>query len=217
MKVKNIKGIILLTVLLVASVTSYAAENLLAVADVAKKESLHKKNTVLPPLFSQKYEYHRVCGCCEKDVQCDMMQKAIRWRDGNSYDSITKWKMKWDYGYNYDSTYCYADSFRIKLDIIIQIPRWICLDNSASQSLRDKWGVYIEKLISHESAHCDLARQAVEEINREVSQLPPARSCGELDHKVQTVCQERMKKLDQDQQSYDEATGHGFAGSPSFP
>ncbi len=208
---------ILLTLFLAASATSYAAESRAVVADVANKQSFHQKNTILSPLVSDIYEYHNICGCCEKDVQCDMMQKAIRWKDGNAYDSLTRWKMKWGYGYNHDSNYCYADSFRITLDIVIQIPRWVCMGNSAPQSLRDKWDVYIEDLISHENGHRALAKQAAEEITRAVSQMPPTRSCKELDRKVQTLCQERMKELDQEQQSYDEATGHGFAGRPSFP
>jgi predicted secreted Zn-dependent protease len=91
------------------------------------------------------------------------------------------------------------------------------MGNSAPQPLRDKWDIYIEKFILHENGHRDLAKQVAEEINRAVSQMPPARSCEELDRKVQTVCQERMKKLDQEQQSYDEVTGHGFAGRSSFP
>ncbi len=125
------RGIILLVLFLVASTTAYATGVRAVIADVGIKESLQKKNSVLTPLISEKYEYHHVCGCCEKDVQCDMMQKAIRWKDGNAYDSLTKWKVKWDYGYNHESTYCYADSFRITLDIIIQIPRWVCMGNSA--------------------------------------------------------------------------------------
>ncbi len=100
------KGIIILTLFFVASATQYAAESRAVVADVANKESLHQKNTILLPLVSETYEYHNVCGCCEKDVQCDLMQKAIWWKDGNAYDSLTKWKMKWDYGYNHESTYC---------------------------------------------------------------------------------------------------------------
>ncbi len=59
------------------------------------------------------------------------------------------------------------------------------MGNSAPQSLRDKWDVYIGNLISHENGHRDLARQAVKEINRAVWQMPPARTCGELDRKVQ--------------------------------
>ncbi len=173
-----------------------------------------KKNNVLSPLHTEKYEYYEVCGCCEKDLQCEMSDKAIRWKDGNRYDSVTNWKVKWDYDYNRGPETCFADSFRVNIDIIFHLPKWVC--SHAPQSLLDRWDNYIKKLISHENEHRDLALGAAADLTRTVAELPPVRTCAELDRKINDLCHERMQKLDEDQKAYDETTSHGFK-ELSFP
>jgi predicted secreted Zn-dependent protease len=181
-----------------------------------EKEDFQRRNGVLPPLVSERYEYHDVCGCCEKDIQCDMLDKALRWKDGNDYDSITDWKITWDNKHKRGPDYCAADSFRVIVDIVIQLPRWVC-SGSAPQSLKDRWDSFIKKLIAHENVHKDLARKAADDLTSAVAGMPPARTCKELDREVDTLCNARLKKLDEEQVHFDETSGHGFSDRPSFP
>lgn len=213
----KVKKLIVVILLITASQARLApGQDEAGGASTGKEPGVRKHHSVLPPLISEKKEYHDVCGCCAKDIQCDMVEKAIRWKDGNGYDSITKWKASWDYGHDRDNEFCYADSFKVTLDITIELPRWVC-EGNAPQTLKDKWAVFIKNLVSHENSHRDIARQAAEEVTLAVSRLPDIRTCSELDREVQSLVQRRMKKLDADQQDYDQATGHGFADRPSFP
>lgn len=175
-----------------------------------------RKNRVLPPLHTEKYEYYDVCGCCEKDLQCEMMDKAIRWKDGNQYDAITKWKVKWDYAYTRDDRACFTDSFRVDIEIIFHLPKWVC-DGHAPQALTAKWDSYIKNLTLHEKGHRDKALKAAEDFTRAVAEMAPAGSCSELDRKVQKLCSERMEQLDEEQQEYDTATQNGHVHGISFP
>jgi predicted secreted Zn-dependent protease len=181
-----------------------------------EKEDSRLKNGVLPPLVSERYEYHDVCGCCEKDIQCDMLDKALRWKDGNDYDSITNWKVTWDNKYKRGSGYCAADSFRVNVDIVIQLPRWVCAGN-APQSLKDKWDSFIKKLIAHENVHKDLAKKAADDMTSAVAGMSAARTCKELDREVDAVSLARLKKLDEEQANFDDKSSHGFGDRPSFP
>lgn|SRR5574337_785858 len=175
-----------------------------------------KRNHVLPPVSTEKYEYHEVCGCCEKDLQCEMMDKAIRWKDGSTYDSITKWRMKWDYAYDRDAHACRTDSFRVSADITIQLPKWVCAGH-APPALTKKWENYIANLSMHEKGHRDKVLKAAAELTRAVAEMSPAANCSELDRRVQRLCSERMKQLDDEQEAYDAATEHGHVRDVAFP
>ncbi len=177
---------------------------------------LERRNHVLSPLLTERYEYYEVCGCCEKDLQCEMTEKAIRWKDGNKYDAITRWKVKWDYDYSRDDDACAADSFRVEVEIAFHLPKWVC-DGNAPRPLAEKWESYIRNLTAHERGHRDKTVKAAEDFTRAVADLALAADCSELDRKIRELCRERMTRLDEEQEEYDAATGHGFVQGVSFP
>jgi predicted secreted Zn-dependent protease len=185
-------------------------------AEPDKTQKNERKNSVFPPSHTETYQYYEVCGCCEKDLQCEMMDKAIRWKDGSKYDSITKWKAKWDYDYSSDNHSCFTNSFRITMEIIFHFPKWVC-EGHAPPSLTQKWEHYIGNLTVHEKGHRDKALKAAEEITTAVSEMAPASTCAELDMKVQRLCRERMKQLDEEQAEYDAVTDHGRVVGVAFP
>ncbi len=171
---------------------------------------------VKDPQVTERYDYYEVCGCCEKDVQCDMSAKAPGWRDGNKYDSITKWKVRWDYDHSSAGNACATDSFRLSMEITYQFPKWVC-SGQASQALAERWEKYIRNLTLHEKGHREKALKAAEEITKAVAEMPSASSCAELDRKVQRLCRDRLKQLDEEQAEYDESTDHGQVTGITFP
>lgn len=206
----------LFILLMTVAVTAFAEDNRTVAANLEKDLSLPKKNIILPPLITEKYEYHEICGCSEKDLHCDLTQKAIRCDDGKKYDSVTKWKVTWDYDYNRSAQTCFADSFRLMVDIIVHLPKWVSMGD-APQFLVDKWDSYIANLTLHENGHRDRVLDAATELVQAVAELPPARTCADLDRKVQTLCRVRMQKLVEEQKEYDTITKHGHAQGVSFP
>jgi len=188
-------------------------------ADAAQSDARvpsEKVNVVMPPVVNEKYEYYEVCGCCEKDLHCDLKDKCIKWSDGNKYDSVTNWKVTWDYGVKRSPRQCTVDSFTVTVDVVFHLPKW-ARPGDAPPSLVEKWDNYTEKLIVHEKGHRDRAVDAATELTRAIAELPPASTCSDIDRAVHKLCHARMDRLLEDQETYDEVTKHGYTQGAAFP
>jgi len=173
-------------------------------------------SSVEPPVVNEKYEYYEVCGICEKDLQCDLKQKCITWNDGRKYDSVTNWNLKWNYGHTSESDSCRADTFTVTVDVVYKLPKWTPSQAAPSQ-LVDKWNNFTKNLMTHEKGHRDLAVAAAQELTRAVAELPPARTCADLDKEIQALSREKMKSLNENEQEYDVTTDHGRKQGAVFP
>ncbi len=174
------------------------------------------RNTVLEPVQNQRYEYYEICGCSEKDLQCDLSVKAIRCDDGKKYDSVTNWKITWKYSYHRAANSCATTAFTAIVDITFRLPNW-ARDSKATQQLSDKWDRYIQNILVHEQGHRDRAIAAAVELTRSIADLPPARTCSGLDREVDRIARGRLAKLLEEQTEYDKATNHGRSQGVFFP
>jgi predicted secreted Zn-dependent protease len=130
---------------------------------------------------------------------------------------VTNWKVKWDYSHSQAAPEtCTAESFVVTVDIIYRLPKWV-RTGEVSQTLVEKWDRYMENLMMHEKGHRDRAVAAAEELTRMIAELPPARTCAELDRVVNTLCRTRLDKLIEDQKTYDADTCHGVLQGAEFP
>jgi predicted secreted Zn-dependent protease len=176
----------------------------------------NKKDHVASPVINEKTEYYEVCGSCEKDVQSELQEKCIKLANGEKYDSITNWKVKWDYSHSRDSETCTAESFVVTVDIVYRLPKFV-RKGEVSQTLVEKWDRYMENLLMHEKGHRDRAVASAKELTRLVAELPPARTCAELDRLVNTLCRTRLDKLIEVQKIYDADTCHGVLQAAEIP
>jgi predicted secreted Zn-dependent protease len=87
----------------------------------------------------------------------------------------------------------------------------------APQFLVAKWDSYLKNLILHEKGHRDRVLDAAGELTGAVAELPPARSCSDLDHQLRTLSRTRLQTLIEEQDKYDAITGHGHAQGVLFP
>ncbi len=210
------KGICALFLLITIAGAVSAGEQGIDVADARKISLAPTGNSTVPPVIREKYKYYEVCGCCEKDLQGDLKEKCIRWIDGKKYDSVTNWKLKWDYGHHEASGTCALDAFTVTVDITFHVPKWARTDD-APHPLVEKWSRYLENLMTHEKGHRDRTVDAANDLTRAVAALPPARTCSELDREVKILAHARANKLLQDQKDYDAATNHGARQGAVFP
>ncbi len=211
----KMRSVLVLSILIVTTAVSFAAEKSLEVA-YQEKEPLPIKNTVIPPLVNEKYEYYEVCGCSEDELHCDLKKKCITGNNGKKFDSVTTWDVKWDYDHDSDLGTCAADSFRITVDIRYRYPKWT-RPEEAPRPLVEKWNSYLQNLILHENGHRDMVVEATTELTRAVAGLAPPATCAELDTRVRSLCREWMDKLNEDQKEYDAATKHGATQGAVFP
>ena len=201
-------------VIVFLSVTAIAGEN--GASSEKTVNGDYKKNEVLPPVHTERYEYYEVCGCSEKDLHCDLTDKAIKCKDGKKYDSVTNWKVTWDYDYNRGGDACSTAAYKVTVAVIFRLPKWVS-SRDASQQLVDKWNNYMKSLLLHEIGHRDRAVDAADELSRLIADLPPARTCSELDREVDRISRSRLNILIADQEEYDTATSHGHAQGVTFP
>ena len=204
-----IRATYLFFLLMTVAVASGASETI-------PESTNYNKNHLVPPVVNEKTEYYEVCGGCEKDVQSELREKCIKLANGEKYDSITNWKVKWDYSHSRAPETCTAESFVVTVDIVYRLPKWV-RTGEVSQTLVEKWDRYMENLMMHEKGHRDRAVASAEELTRLVAELPPARTCAELDRVVNTLCRTRLDKLIEVQKKYDTDTCHGVLQGAEFP
>ena len=174
------------------------------------------KNRVLAPRLIENFEFYEVCGSCEKDLQCDLTKKAIKCSDGKKYDSVTDWKLTWDYGYNRTRRACLVESFKLTVEITTRLPKWTT-PTDAPGGLIEKWNSYLTSLRMHEKGHRDRTVEAADEITKAVADLPAADTCADLDRNVRGLIRIHKEKLILEQKAYDSATNHGHTEGVSFP
>jgi predicted secreted Zn-dependent protease len=214
--VKIPEGLVVCFIFVMVAATALAGDDTVIVASVEKNLPLQKKIVALAPLVTERYEYYDIHGSCENDLLRELKQKGIAWGDGKKYESVTSWHVKWNYGYTADAQTCSADSYQVTVDIVFRYPKWTPMEN-APRSLADKWDNYMKHLIVHENEHRDMALAAAAELSHAVSEIPPAKTCTELDRVVRNLSRARMNKLNDDERHYDEATNHGATQGAIFP
>ncbi len=202
--------------LLAVSSVALAAQGSNESAYADKSTVFEQKDGIFPPVVKEKYEYYKVCGICEKDLDCDLKEKCITFTDGKKYDSITIWKINWDYGYNNTANTCKADTFTVNVEVTFRLPKWAPTDK-APQALVDKWDTFVRNLLTHEKGHRDLAVEAAAKLARSVAELPPMETCADLDKNVRALGRERMKELKEEEKRYDVTTNHGRTQGAFFP
>ena len=154
-------------------------------------------------------EYYVITGNSEKDLQQAMRENGVRLKDGNVYDSFTRWDLQWDYDYDRSFRNCSANAFAVTAQVTIRYPKWAKSDD-APPSLVAKWEAYLRNLILHESVHRDMVLKAAADLSPAVANLAPADTCDALDRNIQTLVRMRMQRLREDGAVYDRATGHGL-------
>ena len=210
------KEIFFSLLLMSAAAAAYAGEGSVDVANVDKNIGRRIASSAVAPVVTEKYEYYDVCGCNEKELQCDIKKKCIQWSDGKKYDAVTTWEMKWDHGYDRDSQACAVDSFKVTVEILFRYPRWVRTRETSPQ-LVEKCDRYMKNLMTHESGHRDLAVEAAAKLSSAVAALTPPSTCVELDRRVRALYRARMAKLNEDQKAYDATTNHGVTQGALFP
>jgi predicted secreted Zn-dependent protease len=196
--------------------SSFASADRVYVAKIDQDRPSKGYSGLVPPLVKETYEYYEIKGNHEQELSCQITQNGCTWKDGKKYASVTSWNVTWNYGYRRVPQGCSTDSFTTTVEITFRYPKWVRPED-APQPLVDAWDTYMEKLIIHENGHRDMAVQAAADLTRDVSELPAAPSCVELDRKVRELGRERIANLNVLEKEYDATTSHGTTQGAIFP
>lgn len=198
------------------STAAHAGEERTAVAYNKNEHSLQKKTRTVKPIVTEKTEYYYISGLSEKELRLQMCEKGCGWEDGKKYDSVTSWRIKWNYDRERTPDACSARDFQPTIEILYRYPNWDRPDGAPRQ-LVEKWDAYFQNLVAHETGHRDIVVAASERMIREIHALPPAATCEDLDLQVRNVSRSHIKELRAEEREYDESTCHGVRQGAVFP
>jgi len=168
------------------------------------------------PRVRETYVTYNVHGTSIPELRAGLSRNGVRMNNGDIYDALTSWNVKWEYDYDRSLDGCSVDDFRTVVDVTIRYPRWVSNDN-APAPLADAWDAYLRNLIQHEQVHRDIAVAAADRLIRAATALPLATTCADLDRAVNALGRSFMKQLTLDQQAYDAETNHGVMQGAVLP
>jgi predicted secreted Zn-dependent protease len=211
-----LKKAIVISLVYLTALPAFADDGRIDIASVDRDIYRHQERVVLAPAVREKHELYEITGYGEKELRDQMTRQGTAWSDGKKYDSVTSWRVTWDYEHERSVQSCSAEAFQATAEITIRYPQWVRTE-AAPQELKDKWDGYLANLMEHEKGHRDMVVEAVEDLTHAVALLPAAPTCAELDRLVRSLCHERMAKLNDDAKGYDAATLHGAEQGAVFP
>jgi predicted secreted Zn-dependent protease len=168
------------------------------------------------PKVQTKYEYYEVGGESAEDVRHMMNRRGVRWKDGKTYDAVTRWHVRWTYRYERTDGRCRVSEVTTYVDVVIRLPLWNAGDD-ISPALRNRWDAYFSALHRHELGHRRFGIDAAEEIEEAISRLDPQLDCADLEAVANELGKRILERYRREEIAYDRNTRHGYTQGAVFP
>lgn len=167
------------------------------------------------PSISIKRSFYSISGRSSYDLR-GQMNKAGPGADGitGGY-ARTKWDVRWRYGLTQIPGGCRINNATTSAHVTYIMPRW---KNPAdgTPELREKWDRFTKVLQTHEDGHKEHGIHAAQEIEAEIAQLRPLRSCSDMQRAVNTTANSILEKYRKKDLYYDIITIHGATQGAVF-
>ena len=166
--------------------------------------------------ITEEHEYYDVSGTTPEEIRHHMTKNGTKWDDGQTYDAVTTWDIRYRYDTTREGGGCYVTSAKTKIGIIFRYPRFTPQPETP-ESVLNRWNTYMNNLQLHEIGHRDLAVDAAHEISESLSAMGSFTTCREADKAVAAVAKEKLGRMKQSQKDYDATTRHGATQGAVFP
>jgi predicted secreted Zn-dependent protease len=157
--------------------------------------------------------YYALTGAAVEEIHADLARKRP-WKQ--EVDGFTGWKIDWSYRTEAADSECRLQSFEVKTEITITVPRWIP-PAEADEGTKRSWATYINGLLAHEEGHKRIALAASNEVRRRLQQLTSATTCDALAARIKRDATEAVEEFKRREKAYDERTDHGRKDGTGFP
>jgi len=167
------------------------------------------------PSISVKHSIYSISGRTSHDLR-SQMSKAGPGADGiMGGDARTIWDVKWRYGVRQTPGGCRIQNVTTSVHVTYIMPRW---KNPAdgSAELREKWAKFVKALQTHEDGHKEHGIHAAQEIEAEIAQLRPSRSCNDVERAANSTGVSILEKYRKKDLYYDILTIHGSTQGAVF-
>ena len=155
--------------------------------------------------LSVRTNYYAVTGATVQEIRSDIARKRP-WKQ--EVDGFTAWKIDWFYRTEATDSECRLQSFEVKTDVTVTVPRWTPPADVDPETKRS-WTTYINGLLAHEDGHKRIALAAATEVRNRLQRLNSAASCDALDAHVKHEATHAIDEFKKREKTYDERTEHG--------
>jgi predicted secreted Zn-dependent protease len=148
---------------------------------------------------------YEVSGATISEIRADLVRKRP-WK--TELDGYTAWKIDWSYRTDPTASACRLQSFEVRTEITITIPRWTPPPDANPQT-KANWFTYIKGLLAHEDGHKRMALAAANEVRSRLKRLDSAATCGELEALIKREADKAVEEFKRREKLYDERSDHG--------
>ena len=171
---------------------------------------------VSAPVVDVKVDYYWVSGRTASEIRNDLNRKTPIRQDGKKYDAHTDWFVKWNFWWNESSGLCTIKKVETRVDVQYVLPK-LNRSGSIPSSLKQKWETYKKAFLHHENGHKDMGVRAAREIEKEIRNMAPRRTCKQLEIDANRLGDKIVKKYKDVEREYDRKTNHGMNEGAVFP
>ena len=151
-------------------------------------------------------QYYDVSAATLAEMRRAIAQSGPR-TQGRVWTAVTSWQFRWTYDYDARGTMCALRNVRVRMQTVIQFPRWSPTAEPDS-SLIEWWHQMNAGLAEHERGHAKLAMETAGEIVRQLDGMMGGQ-CPALGERANVAGRRVVDLGNLRQREYDASTRHG--------
>lgn len=162
------------------------------------------------PVVTKTYSYFRIGGKTAEDLDRELERHGpLTHNTGHRHPGATEIKFGGEVTYVEKGGYCSIGNARVTLRTRIVLPRW-ANRKRASGDLGFIWDTLSADIKRHEERHAEIARNHARQMERDLKDLRPAKSCDALEKQVADLTQRSLAAHDEDQLRFDQVEAANF-------
>ncbi|MGI0484019.1 DUF922 domain-containing Zn-dependent protease [Pantanalinema rosaneae CENA516] len=174
-------------------------------------------SATIAPTVKLHYRYYSITGVTASELRSQMSQKGLMDpHEGRRYDARTDWVVQWSYNHRQIDNQCAIQAPKVRVNVTLTYPQWTP-PAGTPRSLITEWQRYMVSLQHHEEGHQNHGIDAGKEVLQTLSRLPAYPSCLQLNRAANASAQSVIKRYNQKDIAYDDATWHGYTQGAVFP
>lgn len=162
------------------------------------------------PVISKSYSYFRIGGHTAEELDKELERNGpVTKTSGNRHPGATEIKFGGEVTYMERGGRCSVGGAKVTLRTHIILPRW-SNGGKAEKDLRFIWGTLSSDIKRHEERHAEIARNYARMLERELLDLPPRKTCDDVEAMVTETTQRVLAEHDQQQARFDRVEAKNF-------
>lgn len=156
--------------------------------------------------YNETIQYYNVQGRNKSELTYSIISANISGEPGVHAAGLTETSIGGNWLKEYQKTgqnsSCTLKQIQLELNIIITLPKWVEYP-SADTALKTDWDIFAMSVEDHEHEHKNIARRAVNNLDKKLSSIGARKDCETLDREVKTIWNQSLAEHEKLQREYD--------------